>query len=107
MAEYIEREVLKDNFHSTKRGILYYNGKAYMDLDVIDEIVSNVSAADVVEIRQGYWKGKPISGYARVVCSACGTIFTENPGRWNYCPNCGAKMDKVVADREAEKGGSE
>lgn len=41
----------------------------------------------------GHWIGKPIAGYNTVRCSVCGDVFSENNGKWNYCPNCGAKMD--------------
>lgn len=47
-------------------------------------------------IKHGYWKGKPIAGYSTVRCSECGETFIENNGKWNYCPNCGARMDEVV-----------
>lgn len=43
--------------------------------------------------RWGRWKGKPIAGFATVRCSICGTAYLENDGRWDYCPNCGARMD--------------
>lgn len=45
-------------------------------------------------VRHGRWKGKSIAGYSTVKCSECGYVFMENSGKWNYCPNCGAKMDQ-------------
>lgn len=45
--------------------------------------------------KRGHWKGKPIAGYSTVRCSECGDVFRENSGKWNYCPNCGSKMDEV------------
>lgn len=47
----------------------------------------------VEPVKHGRWKGKPIAGYSTVRCSVCGEVYTENNGRWLYCPNCGAKMD--------------
>lgn len=44
------------------------------------------------EVKPGHWEGKPIAGYSTVRCSECGDVFTENSGKWNYCPNCGAYM---------------
>ena len=55
--------------------------------DVVTAIVNMPSAEQV-----GHWIGKPIAGYCRVRCSVCGDVFLENDGRWNYCPNCGARM---------------
>ena len=44
-------------------------------------------------VRHGRWIIKTIRGEKRTVCSEClsetGTCYEEN-----YCPNCGAKMDK-------------
>lgn len=28
-------------------------------------------------------------------CSICGTRILNNGHEWNYCPNCGARMDEV------------
>lgn len=50
-------------------------------------------SADVAPVRHGKWIGKPISGFATVRCSVCRETFSENSGRWKFCPNCGAKMD--------------
>lgn len=57
--------------------------------------VINVLLMDTQEMRHGYWKGKPIAGYSTVRCSECGEVFMENNGKWNYCPNCGAKMENA------------
>lgn len=46
------------------------------------------------ERKHGHWIGKPIAGYSMVRCSVC-FAFANNIERWNYCPNCGAKMDGV------------
>lgn len=50
--------------------------------------------AEVEPVKHGKWIGKPIGGYSTVRCSVCGDVFLENNGKWNYCPNCGAKMDE-------------
>ena len=39
-------------------------------------------------IRHGRWKWN-----GEYVCSVCGGISSRT--KWNYCPNCGAKMDEV------------
>lgn len=50
----------------------------------------NVPAADVAPVRHGRWIVTDV-----ITCSEC-QHFTrsEFAGRWNYCPNCGARMDK-------------
>ena len=58
--------------------------------------------ADVAEVRHGKWviekKMFPYI-YPKWSCSECGEETTETTGwgtkpRYNYCPNCGAIMDK-------------
>lgn len=40
--------------------------------------------------RHGRWNELPYS----YECSVCGIIRAKGrTGKWNYCPNCGAKMD--------------
>ena len=60
-------------------------------------LVGSMPSAEAEPVKHGRWIGKPIAGYSTVRCSVCKEAFTENTGRWKYCPNCGAKMD-------AEKG---
>ena len=57
-------------------------------------LIEDAPTINAVPVRHGYWKGKPIAGYSDVRCSQCGDVFMENSGNWNYCPNCGAKMEK-------------
>lgn len=48
----------------------------------------------LIQVRRGKWIGKPIAGYATVKCSECGNVFLNNNGRWNFCPDCGARMEE-------------
>lgn len=57
--------------------------------------IDHMATVDAESVRHGRWEGKPIAGYSTVRCSECGDVFMENSGKWNYCPNCGAKMDEV------------
>ena len=45
-------------------------------------------AADVVEVRHGYWIDGKCGHYK--ICSECKQIADFD---FDYCPNCGAKMD--------------
>lgn len=58
--------------------------------------VRNVPAADVTLATHGNWVYS--EKYADLVtnkCSICGQTMTTMCGKlMNYCPNCGAKMDK-------------
>lgn len=82
MAEYIEREAaVKAAKHAWGKGL---EPTQYIEI---------IPAADVVPVVHGKWIGKPISGFATVGCSVCRKTFSENNGRWKFCPNCGCKMD--------------
>ena len=83
MAEYIEREAVLAE--------AYYDGN--FNLVIPAKKVRNIPAADVAPVRHGKWKR---SG-ALLECQRCGEIYSQlggNAGKsWNYCPNCGCKMD--------------
>lgn len=56
----------------------------------------DIPAADVVEVRHGRWERViPTKSAAKwstkVSCSNCHSVGYM---RYNYCPNCGALMDK-------------
>ena len=77
MAEYIEREALRD---------------ALYDADAITmngvKILNQFPAADVAPVRHGKWLHRK-NGVA--YCSECEIDAVEDGTE--YCPNCGAKMD--------------
>jgi hypothetical protein len=84
MAEYIERETAYERLMNNKKW-----AHSPSDMQYAAELVLTVPAADVVEVRHGEW----ISGYD-TVCSVCKIdVDVYNAERFNYCPNCGAKMD--------------
>lgn len=57
------------------------------------EEVRNLPAADVVEVRHGHWTKcrEGLSSFS-AKCSEC-TKRTLSYFHYNYCPNCGAKME--------------
>jgi hypothetical protein len=59
------------------------------------EIIQNAPTADVVEVRHGY--NKDFDYPSLFECSICGwsdyDTYTGDTSEYNFCPNCGAKMD--------------
>lgn len=51
--------------------------------------VDGKTAADVTKVKHGRWRK---SGNEKK-CSLCKFIYYNNNDDFNYCPNCGAKMD--------------
>ena len=53
--------------------------------------IDNAPTVDAVEVVHGRWT---MLKYPLTQCSACGGVRNcESERNWNYCPNCGAKMD--------------
>lgn len=77
MAEYIEKQAFLEHMKGTNR---YFTVK----FDV-----ESFPAADVAPVRHGYWL-PPVIGPLWVLCSEC---ETQSDNAYNFCPNCGAKMD--------------
>lgn len=83
MTEYIEREAA-----------LAAVDKTYLDyFSVVQAAVLNIPADDVAPVVHGRWKASGVL----LECQNCGEIYSRlggNGGKaWNYCPNCGARMD--------------
>lgn len=60
----------------------------------VTEFVDDLPTADVAEVKHGHNLSNTPSYF---VCSLCGDnccdVYTWEPSQFNYCPNCGAKMD--------------
>lgn len=50
--------------------------------------------ADVAPVRRGRWiEHEKYTFGVMYDCSICNNRILYNGHSWNYCPNCGAKMD--------------
>ena len=52
---------------------------------------------DAVPVRHGRWVWNDYGGIGNYHCSECGKICICN-GDYDYCPNCGARMDADETD---------
>ena len=91
MAEYIEREALIEDLDAAAK----HGGMGAIIAQTLQRYVKRAPAADVALVRHGRW----VSDEADVLfhCSKCGvqvsTSWDYDDLRWDYCPNCGARMD--------------
>ena len=91
MAEYIEREDLLELYRMDDP-VLNKNG--HVPLPVIRQNIMDTPAADVAPVRHGRWVEKEKYTFGIMYdCSLCENRILDNGHSWNYCPNCGAKMD--------------
>ena len=95
MAEYIERQKLYNNLVLLAK---YETGERQQGILGCAETVRIFPAADVAPVRHGRWvpTKAPFMNECED-CSVCGyrTVWGH---RYNYCPNCGAKMDGGMND---------
>ena len=62
----------------------------------VTAVYESAPAADVMKVRHGRWITKNVDGSWRVdTCSVCNkdTHYVRFAPEYDYCPDCGAKMD--------------
>lgn len=101
MAKYINREELVDWLKriplkdlSDGRGLC----RVIMEEDFKRAIrtIPDGTIIDVATVAHGRWiKQEKYTFVTMYDCSICGTRIIDNGQSWNYCPNCGAKMQEV------------
>lgn len=93
MAEYIEREALckiLENWRDAHADVDDEQGCGLLE-DVICEVDAQ-TAADVAPVVHGWW----VEDLDEMECSECGAGWNycdNDTYRFDFCPNCGAKMD--------------
>lgn len=60
------------------------------------DVVAAAPTVDAVEVVHGRWRKQR----NETKCSVCHFIYYSNHDYFNYCPNCGAKMDGGRSERE-------
>ena len=90
MAEYIEREKVLSKAAPV--------AGCFSDMISAYDVIM-LPAADVAPVRHGRWE--EASDGDGIVCPFCRTDFCTiiyDTEHFNYCPNCGAKMDEKEND---------
>ena len=72
-----------------------YNEYSWLDTtDDFRALIQEQPTVDAVEVVHGEWiDGRPFVNSRWKVCSVCHQTAPEPHAGYNYCPNCGAKMD--------------
>ena len=61
----------------------------HIPLSALVDTFADIPSADVVEVKHGKWK----KSNNKRTCSICSFEYFACKGYFNYCPECGAKMD--------------
>ena len=81
--------------HATAQGFFNYPGSNSEEKSVHawNRRVGELPAADVQEVKHGYWQNKYRSGTTikEGVVSSCCDMWNNRKSQ--FCPNCGARMD--------------
>ena len=86
MAEYIDREYAVDAVVD----VYYDTPDINLSCEKFEAAIIKIPAADVAPVRHGRWiDAREYCG--DYMCSNCEALYGTN--KFNYCPNCGAKMD--------------
>lgn len=109
MAEYIDRELLKERFKKRLNWLKKdihdeYSGALYDCCEYDIKLIDEISVADVAPVVHGRWELE-YGTYGKMRCSVCkkealiektiGDVgVITNYVDSNYCPNCGAQMDE-------------
>lgn len=83
-ANALKNDILKSAVMIDDRGI-------QTGYEIAIELIKRQPTIDAEPVRHGKWIAHGDCGVTE--CSCCGWNIEECVG-WNYCPNCGCRMDK-------------
>lgn len=88
--DYIRRESIGN---LCLKNLEIINGRCYVNIEELLNLVDGIPAADVEPVRSGRWGKKQGGFWEFAACSLCGEKTPTVGITPNFCPNCGAKMD--------------
>lgn len=90
MAEYIRRDYAID----AALDVYYDTPDIDLSGEKFEAAILKIPAADVAPVRHGRWVEKEKYTFGIMYdCSLCENRILDNGHTWNYCPNCGCRMD--------------
>ena len=93
-AEKFEKEMYHEAFE-TDSDMQKWDSGCWIRYKMFENCIAQQPTADVVEVVHGRWIEKEKYTFGIMYdCSLCENRILDNGHPWNYCPNCGAKMDR-------------
>lgn len=117
MDDYISRQAAIDKINERQRKLIYcfgFENDMVKIMNIAKNIITAIPAADAVPVVHGRWiphreKSREYIGTVLVhvrydywLCDTCGYRVENGQPMYNFCPNCGAKMD---GERKEETDG--
>ena len=96
MTRYIDADALTDDI--LKSAVMIDDTGIQTGYEIAIELIKRQPTIDAEPVRHGKWIKADSQQYFRkhypcFTCSECG-YRKDSQKKWNYCPNCGARMDK-------------
>ena len=96
--DYIEREAAYKACEAYFNGVCVYDVSASEVINDFEEVIDAVPTADVAPVKHGHFRRLTFSNDT-IICSECKMAYnifeTNGAENFNFCPHCGAKMDKT------------
>lgn len=87
-----------DTDEETEKGRVKWDSGLWIRYKVFEDAVTIAPTVEAEPIRHGHWEhGKDVIGIY-YQCSECGSQYHIGY-EFNYCPECGAKMDEGNAEK--------
>ena len=100
MPRYIDADALRERMYheafETDSKDQRWDSGCWIRYKMFERNIEAIPTADVVEVKRGTWIDDWEMGCSE--CSVCSDSYLwedfKGVSEWNFCPNCGAKMDK-------------
>ena len=90
MADYIRRDIVLQIINTAQNTGSFVG---YADYSTVFDEIDTMPAADVKRVKRGWWQLLHHEyGIKYYCCSECNKNEVR---KYNYCPNCGAKMNEA------------
>lgn len=94
MPRLIDADALMIAIEKDFEGVCVYDVPPSEAVSDFERIVDSMPTIDAEPVRHGRWEEPyPLDIYDCYKCSCCGDTYDRT---WNFCPNCGAKMDGEI-----------
>lgn len=94
-AKNMENLAFKKVFYTQANSPFYpIYSEQFSEITQFRKLILNAPTVDAVPVVHARWIEKEKYTFGVMYdCSICGNRILDNGHSWNYCPNCGAKMD--------------